>query len=173
MTESIVHPWEREYGEIQEFFINEADLLDRGEFRGWLQLLHPEVVYQMPVRVTRGREQAEDTLSDMTFYEETFRSLTHRVERLETGYAWAEDPPSRTRHFVTNLKVYRTAVENQRRVVSNLLVVRSRGDQSTSETLVGEREDLLVRTAEGWKLLRRQFVPDQVVLGMTNLSVFV
>ena len=31
--------------------------------------------------------------------------LTARVARLDTGMAWAEDPPSRTRHVITNIEI--------------------------------------------------------------------
>ena len=36
--------------------------------------------------------------------EEDKRYLEVRVARLDTGMAWAEDPPSRTRHLIGNLE---------------------------------------------------------------------
>jgi len=32
----------------------------------------------------------------MAFFDDSKAMLTMRVRRLETGYAWAEEPPSRT-----------------------------------------------------------------------------
>ena len=43
-----------------------------------------------------------DTLAVL---DESKKTLAGRVARLETGMAWAEDPPSRTRHLITNIEV--------------------------------------------------------------------
>ena len=37
--------------------------------------------------------------------DETKATLAGRIARLDTGMAWAEDPPSRTRHLVSNVEV--------------------------------------------------------------------
>ena len=43
---------------------------------------------------------------DLAIFEDDKTYLTMRVDRLETGMAWAEDPPSHTRHVVGNLVVH-------------------------------------------------------------------
>ena len=40
----------------------------------------------------------------MAHFDEDRYSLEKRVERLDGDHAWTEDPPSRTRHFVTNVQ---------------------------------------------------------------------
>ena len=40
----------------------------------------------------------------LTIFEEDKRYLEVRVARLDTGMAWAEDPPSRTRPLIGNLE---------------------------------------------------------------------
>jgi phthalate 3,4-dioxygenase beta subunit len=50
-----------------------------------------------------------------------------RVKRLATDHAWAEDPPSRTRHFVTNVRTFRPRAD-ELYVESALLLFRSRGE---------------------------------------------
>ena len=54
----------------------------------------------------RAREvPREQTLfGDLTIFEEDKRYLEVRVARLDTGMAWAEDPPSRTRPLIGNLE---------------------------------------------------------------------
>jgi len=44
-------------------------------------------------------------LGEMTHFDEDRYSLEKRVERLEGDHAWTEDPPSRARRFVTNVRV--------------------------------------------------------------------
>jgi len=44
------------------------------------------------------------SLGDLAILEEDKRYLEMRVARLDTGMAWAEDPPSRTRHLIGNLE---------------------------------------------------------------------
>jgi hypothetical protein len=36
---------------------------------------------------------------------ETKETLARRIARVETGMVWAEDPPSRTRHMLSNIEV--------------------------------------------------------------------
>src|SRR5258707_12184283 len=62
----------------------------------------------MPRRknVPRRESHRELTqLGDLAILEEDKRHLEMRVARLDTGMAWAEDPPSRTRHLIGNLEV--------------------------------------------------------------------
>src|SRR5262245_23698029 len=88
----------------QRFLIHEAELLDDGRLREWLDLLGEDIRYQIPIRITRERSAATE-LGDVGFHmDEDKGMLTTRIHRLETEYAWAEDPPSRTRRYVTNVR---------------------------------------------------------------------
>jgi 3-phenylpropionate/cinnamic acid dioxygenase small subunit len=86
--------------------------------------------------------------------------------------AWAEDPPSRTRHLITNIEVVPDATGSEVTVHCNFLVYRSRGE-TEQDFYVGAREDRLRRQVDGtWKIARRRMVLDQNVLTAKNLSVF-
>jgi 3-phenylpropionate/cinnamic acid dioxygenase small subunit len=109
-------------------------------------------------------------LGDLAILEEDKRYLTMRVARLDTGMAWAEDPPSRTRHLVGNLEITPLAgAEAQARTA--FLVYRSHLE-TDHQILSGYREDLLRRTEDGWRIARRTIVLDANVLLDKNLSVF-
>ena len=93
------------YWEVYGFLMHEAQLLDEHREREWLDsCCAEEVTYLMPVRETRERGAGDGFSDEMFYFEEDRGSLELRVRRLETEYAWAEDPPSRTRHFVTNVR---------------------------------------------------------------------
>ncbi|CAM3483567.1 aromatic-ring-hydroxylating dioxygenase subunit beta [Hydrogenibacillus schlegelii] len=156
--------------EILNFLHHEAHLLDAGKFNAWLELLTDDIRYRVPVRVTREREHGPGIIDHMSHYEEDRYSLEMRIKRLETEAAWAEDPPSRTRHFVTNVRV-EPIDDRHVRVYSNLLLFRSRGDSPNFDLLSAERVDVLRRTDGGWKLAAREVVLDVSTVPTHNLAI--
>ena len=160
------------YASVVDFLYLEAALLDDREHRAWLDLLASDIHYVVPVRVTAPHTLADSTLDDMAHFDEDRYSLMKRVERLETEHAWAEDPPSRTRRFVTNIRCWIGDSDDELVARSNLLLFRSRGDTLGPDLLSGQRTDLLRRTDEGLRLARRHVVLDESVLRTQNLAIF-
>lgn len=159
------------YSEIVNFLYREAMLLDDRHFDEWLELLDDTLVYRMPLRVTLEKEAKSDIVEEMTFLEENKRSLVTRVNRLKTNSAWAESPPSRTRHFVSNIMVNKET-EGEVHVASYFQMLRSRGSKTEVEQIFGKREDILQSRDGEWKLVKRTIYPDQSVLGIRNISNF-
>jgi 3-phenylpropionate/cinnamic acid dioxygenase small subunit len=172
--------------EIEQFLYREARLLDERRFEAWLALFTDDVRYWMPVRMTRypRRSKAiavldpdrhvEEELgkaSDLAIFDETKETLCRRVARLDTGMAWAEDPPSRTRHIVSNVEVEPGETEAELRIYSNFVVYRNRGE-SEQDFYVGARQDTLRNVDGAWKIARRTIVLDQNVLLAKNVSIF-
>jgi len=155
---------------VEEFLRQEADLLDHGRFDDWLELLTDDISYRAPLRITRRRGEA-DVVDGMLHFEENKQSLEIRVRRLGTGVAWAEDPPSRTRRFVTNVHV-EPSLGKEVAVRSYLLLYRNRGDDGTHDLLSAERQDILRPVGSYWRLARRLVLIDQTTLGTKNLAVF-
>lgn len=159
--------------ELMPFYIREAWLLDERRFTEWLALFTDDVLYFMPRRknVPRRESHRELTpLGDLAILEEDKRYLEMRVARLDTGMAWAEDPPSRTRHLVGNLEVAPLA-KGEVQAKTAFLVYRSHLE-TDHQLLSGCREDVLRRVKGGWKIARRTIVLDANVLLDKNLSVF-
>jgi phthalate 3,4-dioxygenase beta subunit len=154
-----------------QFLVEEAALLDAADYAGWLELLCEDIRYVMPVRVTTARGAGFDTLAGMGHFDEDLYALRKRVQRLATDHAWTEDPPSRTRHFVTNVRTFRAAA-SELHVQSALLLFRSRGDTREADLLSAGRADLLRETADGLRLARREITVDESVLRTQNLAVF-
>ncbi len=157
--------------ELEAALLLEAELLDDNRLRDWLDLLAPDVQYRMPVRATRERGSGSEFV-DMAHFEEDRGQLELRVRRLETTTVWAEDPPSRTRHFVSNIRVAAGDGEDGVQVKSNLLLYRSRGDSPSHDLLSAERQDLWRRLDGEWKLARRTILLDQSTVATHNLAVF-
>jgi len=159
-----------------QFLIEEAALLDAADYSGWLALLTEDIRYVMPVRVTTAR--GAPASNGMGHFDEDMYALRKRVQRLATDHAWTEDPPSRTRHFVTNVRTFRHD-ENSLRVESALLLFRSRGDTREADLISAGRTDVLRETPDvpretpgGLMLARREITVDEAVLRTQNLAIF-
>jgi 3-phenylpropionate/cinnamic acid dioxygenase small subunit len=160
------------YFDINQFYIREAYHLDHRRFQEWLDLLTDDLVYRMPVRITREEKEGPDIVDEMTFFDETKDSLCIRVKRLGTNSAWAESPAPRTRRLVSNVQIDSELANDEIHVCSAFLFLRSRADDVNIEQLFGERRDILRRDSSGWKICSRTIVPDQEVLTVKNLSMF-
>jgi 3-phenylpropionate/cinnamic acid dioxygenase small subunit len=160
------------YLDVLDWLNWEAELLDRRDFQTWLTVLDPGIRYRMPVPVTIDRRSAGHVpLGAMDHFDEDLYSLQKRVQRLDGEYAWTEDPPSRTRRFVTNVRV-RPLGADQVEVRSYLLLHRSRGDVRPAELISADRVDVLRRRGSTWTLMAREITMDEAVLRMQNLAVF-
>jgi PAH dioxygenase small subunit len=155
---------------VLAFLYREADALDNYRFDEWLSMLAPEIEYVMPVRTTQFLVDGKGFDESATFFSDNLESLTTRVRRLETEFAWAETPPSRTRHFVGNVLVDH-GDEGMLDIKSSFMVTRTRQDNGY-QMFTGERQDRLRRGDDGELLIaRRVILPDQTVITATNLSV--
>jgi ethylbenzene dioxygenase beta subunit len=160
------------HAEVVDWLNTEAELLDEGRERDWLEgMVDESIVYQLPLRQTVERARGDGFVPNAFHLDETYGSLRTRVMRNETAYAWAEDPPSRIRHFVTNIRVGQ--INDERLAVrSNLLIFRTRQDQTNPQLLAGERHDELRRSGDKLRLCRRTIRLDHTVIGTHNLSIF-
>jgi 3-phenylpropionate/cinnamic acid dioxygenase small subunit len=155
-----------------QWLVDEAWLLDAQAYEEWLELLTDDIHYVMPVRVTTALGAGYDTSPGMAHFDEDKYSLSRRVARFMTEHAWTEDPPSRLRHHLSNVRTFATEDADHLVVDSATLLFRSRGDVREGALVSAGREDLLRRTPEGWKLARRTVMVDDAVIRMQNLAIF-
>jgi 3-phenylpropionate/cinnamic acid dioxygenase small subunit len=165
--------------EIEAFLYREAELLDERRYEAWLDLFTDDAHYFMPMRRNVPHDEPEREFTragaDVNWFDEGKDTLTRRVKQILTGLHWAEEPPSRICHLVSNIQVLATAPAGpapaEVTVKSRFLVYRNRVETET-DVLVGKREDVLRRANGGWKIARRKIVLDQNVLLAKNLTVF-
>ncbi|HTT74591.1 MAG TPA: 3-phenylpropionate/cinnamic acid dioxygenase subunit beta [Candidatus Binataceae bacterium] len=162
--------------EIAQFLYYEARLLDDRRWDDWYTLLAEDIHYVMPARYNRLRREAAHEFAEpgeAYHFDETRHSLWQRIRRLKSATAWAEDPPSRTRHFVSNIVVRGTANPNEYEVQCYYLLHRARLERE-AETFAGMRHDLLRRSSlpTRWLIARRAIVLDQTVVLARNMSFF-
>ncbi|HUO38691.1 MAG TPA: 3-phenylpropionate/cinnamic acid dioxygenase subunit beta [Mycobacterium sp.] len=158
--------------EAHRWLVDETYLLDAQAYTEWLDLLADDIHYLMPVRVTTALHAGYDTSPGMAHFDEDKYSLSRRVARFLTEHAWTEDPPSRLRHHLSNVRTFATEDPDCLVVDSALLLFRSRGDVREGAFLSAGREDLLRREEGQWKLARRTILVDESVIRMQNLAIF-
>ena len=162
----------RQY-EVEQFYYEEAALLDDRRFTEWLALLAADIHYWMPIRRTVMADDLENEFTKpgaMAYFDDDKALLEARVKKLATGFSWSEDPPSRTRHNVTNIRV--VACEGDEITVeSNFHLYRTRLESDEDEW-IGRRRDVLRKVDGELKIAKRHLFLEQTVLQSRNMSNF-
>ena len=161
--------------QVEDFFYLEAELLDERRLREWLQLFTDDTHYWMPIRYN-PLERPKDLNEELSrpgesyYFNDNRETLRIRVERFYSKSAWAEMPPSRTRHLISNIRI-KNDDGVYLEVDSNFIVYRTRMEKD-EDFFVGTRKDVLRRVNGALKIARRTIILDQAVLGAKNISVF-
>ena len=159
--------------DVEQFLYHEAELLDEHRYSEWFTLFSDDVRYWMPtqanrLRRDRGSEASAD--GEVALFDADKTTLGWRVRQLESATHWAEDPPSRTRHLITNVRIRPADVAGEYAVRSNMMVYRNRLADEV-DIWAGERRDLLRQVDDGWLVAQRTITLDQNVVLSKNLSV--
>jgi 3-phenylpropionate/cinnamic acid dioxygenase small subunit len=157
--------------EVEQFLYAEAALLDARRYRDWLGLVADDIHYWMPIRrtVTMADLDLEFTRpGEMAYFDDDRMLLEMRVKKLEAGSAWSEDPPSRSRHFVSNVRILEV-IGDEITLEAAFHLYRSRLN-ADEDHWYGRRIDVLRREGPGFQLARRHLFLDQTVILAANMS---
>ena len=157
--------------EVEQFLYDEAALLDARKYREWLALVADDIHYWMPIRRTVTRSDLEHEFTQpgaMAYFDDDRELLEMRVKKLEASSAWSEDPPSRSRHFVSNVRILDVSGDEITIDVC-FHVYRSRLN-TDEDNWVGRRTDVLRRVGTSFKLAKRHIFLDQTVIISKNMS---
>jgi biphenyl 2,3-dioxygenase beta subunit len=161
---------------VEQFYYREAQLLDHHAYEEWLALMEKDIHYWMPIRTThQSRDKALEYVpaGGNAHFDETYERLRARIRGRLSGLNWTEDPPSRSRHIISNVIIRETKDANTLEVSSAFLCYRNRLERMT-DIYVGERRDVLRRVSDGlgFKIARRTILIDQSTITANNLSMF-
>ncbi|MFJ9381819.1 aromatic-ring-hydroxylating dioxygenase subunit beta [Streptomyces sp. NPDC101455] len=159
--------------EVTQLLHIEAELLDQTRYVDWFNTcIAEDLEYLVPIRTTRERKPgASEFATDSYHMRDTYNTMKSRVLRLLTEHAWAEDPASRTRRVVSNIRVEQLGVDEVL-AKSYLTLYRSQWDTVDYDLILAERVDNLRKTDGRWRLTRREVFFSHTVLGTANLGVF-
>lgn len=156
------------------FLAHEAELADSRQYDAWLELVEEDYTYRVPVPRTPDTPFAphydlRTLLIDenrWSLEEQWFKRLAPDVYEM----SWAENPPVRFRHFVSNVRAYVTDAPDEYDVRSNLLLMGVR-QSGQPKFLTGQRFDTLRRRDGQLRLAERWVVLDQVVVDFPQLRI--
>jgi len=141
---------------VEELLYHEAALLDEWRLDEWLALFTADGKYLVPTTDLPDG----DPQNDLVFIDDDMVRLRARVERLKSRHGHREYPSSRTRRFISNIRI---KLEDDHIVVtSSFLVYRFRLGESSP--YVGRYEHRLKRLNGKLKIAHRKAVLDQEAL---------
>ena len=164
---------------VEQFYYAEAELLDDHRFEEWVSLFTEDVLYWIPTRMTRTireRDRQVAALGESAITEDGLAHLRGRVRRVNSGISWSEEPPSRTRRLIANVRIRPRETAGELDVTSNFYVYRSRLERH-QDWFVGERYDVLrpadpQATGYPFAISYRKIVLEQSTLLTPSLSIF-
>ena len=109
---------------VEDFLFREAELLDDWRLDDWVALFTEDARYVVPTTdLPEG-----DPQRDLVFIDDDITRLRARAVRLNSRHAHREYPWSRTRRFVSNVRVSETG-DGQLSVTANVMVYRFRSGE--------------------------------------------
>ena len=142
---------------VEDFLFKEAELLDDWRLDDWAALFTEDARYVVPATdLPEG-----DPTRDLVFIDDNIIRLRARVNRLNSRHAHREYPWSRTRRFVSNVRVEETA-GGELSVASNVMVYRFRNGEGAP--YVGSVNYILRRDGGSFKIAYRRAVLDMETL---------
>lgn len=152
---------------------HEARLLDEERYEDWLELLCEDVSYHMALKSRRFRadRSAPIAVGPGNVFNDNFARLKLRIDRLRSGFVWAEDPPNFVRRVVSNVEVLPADKPDEALVHSVVVIHRNRIDGQT-RLLTAGRTDRWRKGGDSWFLAAREIALDHAVLPDSNMNVF-
>lgn len=143
--------------EVEDLFYKEAFLLDNWQLQEWLELLTDDATYQVPpTDAPQG-----DPRSTLFLIADDASRIRSRVKQLLGKSAWAENPHSRTRRIISNVRILGS--DGDAILVSaNFAVYRMRYE--AVDTYVGHYEYTLIRVGNDLRIRERRAILDNEAL---------
>lgn len=141
-------PSEEDRRACERLLALEARLIDSGRLDEWLNLYTEDCAYWLPTDVSGA-----DPSCTVSWEFNDRRRLEERVERLGSGRAFSQIPPTRTVHLYTNIEVLR-ATDDTMEVLCNFLIQTVRDNRPSQRA--GWNGFVLRRTSAGWRIVLKR-----------------
>jgi len=143
--------------DVEQFLYADAALLDAWKLDEWLGHLADDVSYEVPATDLPNANLA----TDLALIGDDLSRIRSRVRHLRGGSVLGEDPPSRTRRLVTNVRIVARR-DDAIDVAANFAIYRFKHE--LSEVFVGHYEHELVLVGGALKFRKRRAVLDMETL---------
>ena len=146
---------------VEELLYLEADLIDAWRLEEWLELFTDDAQYLVPPSDVIGDEADPDT--SLFYIMDDRHRMKERVTRLSKIGAHSEQPRSKVRHLVSNVRVKRTA-DNPHRIDVRASFAVWRNKDVTSDVFVGHYLYKLIEQGDDLRIARKTCVLDMEAL---------
>ena len=151
--------------EVEELFYEEAACLDDWRLDDWLALLTDDASYVVPATDARGAGSDK-----LPLIADDIRLLRERIHQLQGAFTWVEQPQSRTRRLIGNVRI--VAVDGgDIHVRANFVIHRMRSGGTA--VFVGQYENILRRCDGRLKIHSRRSVLDNEALREHGAMAFI
>jgi benzoate/toluate 1,2-dioxygenase beta subunit len=132
-------------GEAEEFLFRQAEYLDNRDYGAWLDLFTPDGLYWIP-----HRSGDTDPETQISFMFDDLPMMAARVDRLLDAGTGGQQPPTRSSHVISNVRVDEAASAREIVVRSRFHVTQFRRD--ITQLFAGAYTHHLVATDDGLKI---------------------
>src|ERR1700756_3625083 len=148
--------------QAEEILFEEARLLDVGRYDDWFAMFTDDAIYWLPCN-----GEGIDPNREISLVYDDHARLRDRVDRLNTGVAHAQSPPSKTCRLISNVQIQQVSTDTAA-ITSAFLLYELR--QSRQRIFAGHYLHRLRLENDGWKIARKKAVlvnNDEVIDNLT------
>ena len=136
--------------EAEDILYAEARILDERRYEDWFGMLTADILYWLPCNGEGG-----DPKRDISIVYDNSARLRDRLDRLASGMAHAQLPPSQTRRLISNVQV-EDAADDGVQIISAFLLYELR---HSKERVFAGRYEHRLRLEEGrWKIAHKKAI---------------
>ena len=148
--------------EAEDLLYLEARILDEGRYLDWLGMFSDDATYWMPCN-----GDGTDPDHEVSLIFDNLAKLRNRVDRLTSGLAHAQFPPSKTKRLISNVCL-EDVTDKAATVSSGFILYELR--RSNERIFAGRYEHRLSLVAGRWKISAKKVVlvnNDEVIDNLT------
>jgi 3-phenylpropionate/cinnamic acid dioxygenase small subunit len=136
--------------DAENILYREARILDERRYRDWLNMLGDDAIYWIPCN-----GDGADPNREISLVFDDLKRLRDRVERLESGLAHAQSPPSKTRRLISNVQIEDVS-DSAAMTWSGFILYELR--HGKERVFAGRYEHRLQLVDGQWKIARKKVV---------------
>jgi benzoate/toluate 1,2-dioxygenase subunit beta len=148
--------------QAEEILFEEARLLDAGRYDDWFAMFTDDAIYWLPCN-----GEGIDPNREISLVYDDHARLRDRVDRLNTGVAHAQSPPSKTCRLISNVQIQQVSTDTAA-ITSAFLLYELR--QSRQRIFAGHYLHRLRLENDEWKIAWKKAVlvnNDEVIDNLT------
>jgi 3-phenylpropionate/cinnamic acid dioxygenase small subunit len=148
--------------DAEDILFREARILDERRYREWLEMFGETSTYWMPCN-----GEGNDPTREISLIFDDRTKLNDRINRLESGVAHAQSPPSKTKRLISNVEI-ENAEDNAATVLSGFILYELR--RGKERIFAGSYEHRLQFVDNKWKIASKKVVlinNDEVIDNLT------